>query len=378
MSNLRLYARPVPAAANVGGTPASAAGPPGGGPPWEDDPVLVIAHRGASGYRPEHTLAAYELAIEQGADHIEPDLVPTRDGILVARHESEISRTTDVAEHPELADRFTTKVVDGVRLSGWFTEDLTLAELKTLRATERIPDLRPQNAAYDGCFEIPTLQEVIDLARASRTRAGRPVGLYLETKHPSYFASLGLSMEEELVRVLHANGYHGRGAPVFLQSFEVGNLQQLAQMTSLPLVQLVGCPAARAGRDPGDDRDLVSPGGLSFVAGYADAIGACKDLLVPRRPGGTLGRPSPLIEQAHELGLLVHGWTFRRENRFLPLEHRHGGDPGAPGDVIGELAAFLAAGIDGFFTDNPDLGALVRALSSGGRSPGRAAVVGSA
>ena len=208
--------------------PTGAAPSAANGPKPKHREVLVIGHRGASGYLPEHTLAAYQLAIEQCADFIEPDLVSTQDGVLVARHENEISGTTDIAQHPEFADRYTTKVIDGASVSGWFTEDFTLAELKTLRAEERIPEVRPQNAAYDGDFSIPTLQEVIDLARSSRTCDGNVVGIYPETKHPSYFDSIGLSMEEELVRMLHTNHYRGPRAAVFIQGFEVSNLRELA------------------------------------------------------------------------------------------------------------------------------------------------------
>jgi glycerophosphoryl diester phosphodiesterase len=344
----------------IGASPAGAAPSQANGPKPKKDEILVIGHRGASGYLPEHTLAAYQLAIEQCADFIEPDLVSTKDGVLVARHENEISGTTDVDEHPEFASRYTTKTIDGVAISGWFTEDFTLAELKTLRARERIPGIRPQNAAYDGEFPIPTLQEVIDLARSSRTCDGNVVGIYPETKHPSYFDSIVLSMEEELVRILHANHYRGPRAAVFIQSFEVSNLQDLAGMTQLPLVQLINCSGRPADfAATGDARtyaDLVTPEGLAFVATYADGIGACKDVLIPRNPNGTLGEPSPVIDDAHEAGLLVHGWTFRRENRFLPFDYRRGTDPNAAGDMVGEVRAFLAAGMDGFFTDNPDLG----------------------
>ncbi|MDQ3680196.1 MAG: glycerophosphodiester phosphodiesterase [Actinomycetota bacterium] len=360
-AGLRWVAGLALAAILSGASPASAAPPQANGPKPKPDEILVIGHRGASGYLPEHTLAAYQLAIEQCADFIEPDLVSTKDGVLVARHENEISGTTDVAQHPEFADRYTTKTIDGVTISGWFTEDFTLAELKTLRAVERIPSVRPQNAAYNGLFEIPTLQEVIDLARSSRTCDGNVVGIYPETKHPSYFDSIGLSMEEELIRVLHANRYRGPRAAVFIQSFEVANLQDLARMTKLPLVQLINCSGRPADfAAAGDDRtyaDLVTPEGLAFVASYADGIGACKDVLIPRNPDGTLGEPYPVIDDAHEVGLLVHGWTFRRENRFLPVDYRRGTDPNAPGDMAGELQAFLVAGMDGFFTDNPDLGA---------------------
>lgn len=323
--------------------------------------VLVIGHRGASGYRPEHTMEAYRLAIEQCADHIEPDLVSTSDGVLVARHENEIGGTTDVADHPEFADRHTTKTIDGQSLTGWFTEDFTLAELKTLRATERIPSVRPQNTAFDGMFEIPTLQEVIDLARSSRTCGHRRVGIYPETKHPSYFDSIGLSMEEELVRILHANRYRGRGAPVLIQSFEVGNLEDLDRMTRLPLVQLINCSGQpwdfTVAGDPRTYADMVSPAGLDDIGRYADGIGACKHVLIPLDAAGNLGDPTPVIGDAHDRGLLVHGWTFRAENQFLPTDLRSGPDPNAFGDMAAEVQAFVAAGMDGFFTDHPDLGA---------------------
>lgn len=340
--------------------PAGADPTPPDGSATRRGEALVIGHRGASGYLPEHTLAGYELAIKQCAAFIEPDLVSTSDGVLVARHENEISGTTNVADRVEFAGRRTTKTIDGVAVTGWFTEDFTLAELKTLRAKERIPEVRPQNAAQDGKFPIPTLHEVIDLAKSSRTCDGKAVGVYPETKHPSYFRSIGLPMEDELVRVLHANGYEGRQAPVFIQSFEVSNLQALAKKTELPLVQLIDCsgrPADFAAvGDPRTYADLVTPSGLSFVATYAQGIGSCKDVLIPRRPDGTLAQASPVIHDAHDAGLVVHGWTFRRENRFLPANFRRGTDPNAPGDMVGEVRAFLAAGMDGFFTDNPDLG----------------------
>ena len=212
---------------------------------------IVIAHRGASGYRPEHTLASYELAIEQGADFIEPDVVSTKDGVLVARHENEIGGTTDVAAHPEFADRRTTKVIDGVALTGWFTEDFTLDELRTLRARERLPEVRPGSAAFDGRFGIPTLQEIADLARREGERRGRTIGLYPETKHPTYFRSIGLPLEEPLVATLHGAGYQDMDAPVFIQSFEADSLRRLAGMTSLRLVQLLAAgPQAAERTDP--------------------------------------------------------------------------------------------------------------------------------
>jgi glycerophosphoryl diester phosphodiesterase len=323
---------------------------------------LVIGHRGASGYRPEHTLAAYEQAIVQCADYIEPDLVSTADGVLVARHENEIGGTTNVASIPGFADRRTTKTIDGLNVTGWFTEDFTLAELKSLRAVERIPGTRPANTAFNGLYEVPTLNEVLDLARNSRTCDGKPIGVYPETKHPTYFDSIGLSLEEPLVRTLAANGSDHRRARVYIQSFEVGNLRQLAGMTSVPLVQLINCSGAPwdfvAAGDPRTYADMVTPSGPRDVARYADGIAACKDVMIPRTPADTLGEPTSVIRDAHRQRLVVHGWTFRRKNQFLPVDFRSSADPNAVGDLAGEIGAFLDAGMDGFFTDNPDIGAL--------------------
>ncbi len=326
----------------------------------EPHDATVVGHRGASGYRPEHTLAAYEQAILQCADYIEPDLVSTRDGVLVARHENEISGTTDVATRPELAGRRTTKVIDGATLTGWFTEDLTLAELRSLRAIERIPAVRPGNTAYNGLYQVPTFDEVVDLARRSRTCDGRPVGVYPETKHPSYFDGIGLSLEEPLLSTLKANGYGDADDPVIIQSFETANLRELSYRTPVAIAQLINCSGApgdlaRAG-DPRTYADLVTPAGLADIATYADGIGACKDVMIPRDAAGNLAAPTGVIDDAHEAGLLVHGWTFRRENTFLPLQFRSSADPMAPGDMAGEVEVFLDAGMDGFFTDNPDLG----------------------
>ncbi|GAB3952581.1 hypothetical protein GCM10027614_56460 [Micromonospora vulcania] len=206
--------------------------------PANDRPI-VIGHRGASGYRPEHTLEAYRLAIRMGADYIEPDLVSTSDGVLVARHENEISGTTDVAARPEFADRRATKTIDGVAATGWFTEDFTLAELKTLRAQERLSQVRVANTVYDGRFEVPTLQEIIDLARTEGRARGRTIGIYPETKHPSYFTSIGLPLEEPLLQVLRQNELDHRNAPVFIQSFETANLRRLRQLTDVNLIQLL-------------------------------------------------------------------------------------------------------------------------------------------
>src|SRR5919109_1833186 len=272
---------------------------------------LIIGHRGASGYRPEHTLASYRLAIELGVDYIEPDLVSTKDHVLVARHENNIADTTDVASHPEFAARKTTKTVDGTAVTGWFTEDFTLAELKTLRAKERLPAVRPLNTVFDGLYQVPTFQEVIDLAKRYR------VGIYPETKHPTYFDSVGLSLEEPLVAALDANGYRGRNAPVFIQSFEVGNLEQLRTMTRVPLVQLIDEASAKpydfvVAGDPRTYADLITPAGLAGIARYARGVGPWKNLIVPRDGSERLLEPTSLVRDAHRAGLIVHTWTFRR------------------------------------------------------------------
>jgi glycerophosphoryl diester phosphodiesterase len=338
--------------------------------PRADDAAspLVIGHRGASGYRPEHTLEAYTLAAKQGADYIEPDLVITKDGVLVARHEPEISTTTDVADHPEFASRRTTKVIDGTTFTGWFTEDFTLAELKTLRAKERIPDLRPRNTKYDGRFEIPTFQEVIDLrARLSR-RHHREIGIYPETKHPTYFRSIGLPLEEPLVRALRANGLDGADAPVFVQSFEVGNLRALDTQIDAPLVQLFGSKTSRpadfvASGDPRTYADLATPAGLAFVATYADGVGPSKDYIVPRDSMNCSLPPTSFVDDAHAAGLVVHPYTFRAENNFLPCELRTSDVLAEYGMFAREVRQFIALGVDGLFTDHPDLA--VEARDSG-------------
>jgi glycerophosphoryl diester phosphodiesterase len=330
---------------------------------------IVIAHRGASGHRPEHTLESYKLAIEQGADYVEPDLVSTRDGALVARHENEIGTTTDVAAYPELAGRRTTKTIDGVPVTGWFTEDFTLAELKTLRARERLSQLR--GTGFDGRFEVPTLPEILDLVKEMnarlRRRGRRRVGVYPETKHPSYFEGIGLALEEPLLRTLEQNGFERADDPVFIQSFEVANLRQLARRTRLRLVQLVddgGQPYdfVRAG-DPRAYADLVTPAGLRHIASYAAAIGANKSLIFPRDARNRLRPQTRLVRDAHRAGLLVHAWTFRAENTFLPHSLRVGSVTEELGDLRGEVALFLRAGVDGFFTDHPGIGLAARLAS---------------
>ena len=336
---------------------------------------IVIGHRGASGYVPEHTLAAYFIAIQQGADYIEPDLVSTKDGVLVARHENEIGGTTDVAEHPQFAARRTTKSIDGVNITGWFTEDFTLAELKTLRARERIPQIRPDNARFDGQFEIPTLNEVLALvesvnemrerfAHKRDKRGAVQIGVYPETKHPTYFDSIGLSLEEPLVRSLRRYGYDGRRAAVFIQSFEVGNLKDLRRMTRLPLVQLINATGKPydfvVSGDPRTYADLATAQGLREIARYADGVGVNKDLIIPRQSDGTLGAPTQVVGNAHAARLLVHTWTLRAENTFLPTNLRFGADPTVLGDMAAEAQAFLQAGVDGYFTDQPNIGVVAR------------------
>jgi glycerophosphoryl diester phosphodiesterase len=298
--------------------------------------VIVIAHRGASGERPEHTLESYRLAAEQGADYIEPDLVMTRDGVLIARHENEIGGTTDVAAHPEFAGRRRTQVIDGETMTGWFTEDFTLAEIKTLRTRERLPDLRPKNTAFDRRFEVPTFDEILELAKSvNERRAGPRIGVYPETKHPAHFTAIGLPLEAAVLAALERHGYADPAAPVFIQSFDPNNLRLLRGMTNLPLVQL--------------RENQV--GDLEDIAGYADAIGIDKVLA-----GGSL------VREAHDLGLKVHVWTLRAENVFLPPDLRSGGGDAAHGDLAAEIERYLGRGVDGFFTDFPAIGVRVRDL----------------
>ncbi len=316
-------------------------------------PLIVIAHRGASGLRPEHTLASYTLAIEQGADFIEPDLVLTKDDVFVARHENDITGTTDVAAHPEFASRKTTKTIDGEKHTGWFTEDFTLAELKTLRAKERLPQLRPGNAAYDGQFEVPTLAEIIALAKRHK------VGIYPETKHPSYFASIGHPMEALLVAQLKAAGWSKASDPVFIQSFEVNNLKALHKMTGLRLIQLMGATGAPVDSlndgAPPSYAAMITPVGLKAVAAYAYGIGPDKAMI---KNGDA--PPTSLVADAHAAGLRVHPYTFRAENTFLPPSLRTGTDLAAHGRLAEEITRYADLGIDGFFTDFAYIGVEAR------------------
>jgi len=340
-------------------TPSTAPTPPNPatGRTQIDEP-LVIAHRGASGYRPEHTLAAYKLAISMGADYIEPDLVATKDGVLVARHENEISGTTDVADHPEFADRRTTKSIDGRSTTGWFTEDFTLDELKTLRAKERLPDVRPANTRYDGRYEVPTFDEVLDLVEIESRRRGEVIGVYPETKHPTYFDSIGLPLEKPLVDTLTRHHLNRPNARVFIQSFETGNLRRLGAIVQVPIVQLIDASGApydlASSGDPRTYADMTTPQGLAEISTYADGIGTAKDLVLPRDSAGHTTKPTALVDDAHDRGLLVHVWTMRDENRFMAENFRRGTDPNAKGDAIAEYHAFLDAGVDGVFSDYAD------------------------
>lgn len=332
------------------------------GPSWPPSPT-VTAHRGASALRPEHTLAAYRKAIEDGADSVEPDLVATRDGVLVARHENEISGTTDVAQHPRFAARKTGKTVDGVRIEGWFTEDFTLAELKQLRARERIPLNRPANTAYDGQFAIPTLQEIVELVASESRARGRVIGLVPELKHPTYFQSIGLPLERRLVEVLDANGYRGRDAAVLIQSFEVSSLKALRAMGSYRLVQLVGAPSeapydALAAGSALTYADMITPDGLRAIAAYAEVVAPIKHIVIPRDAANGLAAPTRFVPDARAAGLAVHVWTMRPENPFLPVPLR--APPAASlsvrGDAGAEIRAYLEAGVDGIFSDDPAAG----------------------
>jgi glycerophosphoryl diester phosphodiesterase len=368
MSRGKRLSRPLAAAlgsllvagAITGASLAGGAGQEGDAPSARGhDGPLVIGHRGASGYRPEHTLASYELAARMGADYIEPDLVSTKDGVLVARHENEISGTTDVASHPEFASRQTTKTIDGVSVTGWFTEDFTLAELKALRSRERLPAVRQENTIYDGRYTIPTLQEVINLSKRLSRELDRSIGIYPETKHPTYFHSIDLPLEPPLVKALRSNGLNHRHSPVFVQSFETANLQALDDELRVPLVQLFGAPGTRpydhvVAGNPQTYGDLATPAGLAQIEEYADGAGPSKDYIVPRNAAGASQPPTTFVNDAQEAGLLVHPYTFRNENQFLPLELRFGADPNAYGNAIAEYEQFFGLGVDGLFSDNPD------------------------
>jgi glycerophosphoryl diester phosphodiesterase len=327
---------------------------------------LLFGHRGASGYRPEHTLASYDLAIRMGADVIEPDLVSTKDGVLVARHENEIGGTTDVADHPEFADRKTTKTIDGVATTGWFTEDFTLAELLTLRAKERLPDVRQENTIYNGRYQVPTFQQVIDLAKRASRQYGRQIGIAPETKHPTYFDSIGLSLEEKVVQTLRRNDLDSRRSGVYLQSFEEANLRELRSRfhVKVNLVQLTSASGRPfdhvAAGDPETYAQMTTPAGLKEMSTYADVLGPDKAQIFPRDASGSTGAPTALVTDAHKADLKVVPYTFRAENQFLPLQYRSSADPNAFGNLFAELTDYLTVGVDGFFTDQSDIGFAAR------------------
>ena len=310
-------------------------------------PPIIIAHRGASGFRPEHTLASYELAISLGADYIEPDLVSTKDGVLIARHENEISTTTNVAECPEFTSRQTTKLIDGKSITGWFTEDFTLAEIKTLKAKERLPF---RDRSFDDKFPIPTFQEIIDLVKLKSGEICRSIGIYPETKHPTYFASIGLPLEEPLIEILHNNGYKSATDPIFIQSFETGNLQKLKKLTELPLIQLLENSGQPFDFVMNGDRrtyhDLTKPQELAKIAEYAAGIGPNKHMIIPVDSDSKLLSPTSLIADAHAAGLLVHPYTFRNEDQYLAPDYNQ--NPEA------EYKQFFNLGVDGVFTDFPN------------------------
>ena len=312
---------------------------------------LVIAHRGASGERPEHTRAAYELAIDQGADFIEPDLVMSRDGALIVRHENEISGTTNVADHPEFADRRTTRTIDGVATTGWFTEEFTLAELRTLRARERLPTLRPGNTAFAD-ETILTFQEVIDIARAGSARTGRVIGVAPELKHPTYFAEIGLPMVAPLVEILRTNALATADSPVIIQCFEVTTLRALDRLIEAPLAQLMSLSGGPADLPGQTYAGMVTPEGLAELATYADWAAVETGLVIPRTAAGASSAPTSFIEEAHNAGLKVVAWTFRAEDVFVPSDYR--------GDLSGWIRRFYGLGVDAVFSDFPDVAVAAR------------------
>lgn len=334
-------------------------------PPSADRPI-VVGHRGASGYRPEHTLASYELAARMGADFIEPDLVSTKDHVLVARHENEISGTTDVASRPEFAARRTTKTVDGRAITGWFTEDFTLVELKTLRAAERLPSVRQENTIYNGRYEIPTFAEVLDLRERLSRELRRTIGVYPETKHSTYFRSIGLDLETPLVAAVRRAHLDLERAPLFIQSFELTNLVEMREKQGVRarLVFLTSASGApydlEAKGDPRTYADLLTAQGLRTIARWVDGVGPEKSQVIPRNSDGTLGDPTALVNDAHAAGLDVHPYTFRNENQFMPPAFRNGTTPTHYGKAVNEQVRYLEAGIDGLFTDNPDTGVVAR------------------
>ena len=392
MVSLRILAAGL-AAAGLLGLAACAGGSttaaPGRYPTLEGKAPLVIGHRGASGYLPEHTLESYKRAIELGADFIEPDVVATKDGELVVRHEPNITATTDVSTRPEFANRKTTRQVDGVAETGWFTTDLTLAEIKTLRAKQPMAE---RDQSHNGKYAIPTLREVLDLARSEGKRAGRTVGVYPETKHPTYHVNAGLALEDRLLALLAEYGYTAKDSPVIVQSFEVANLKYLRSKTAVRLVQLIDGDGVNAqgqvtlkppfdkpydfalARDSRTFADLLTPAGLKEIKTYADGIGPWKAYLLPARQVDANGDgkpddlngdgltderdrvllpPTPVVRDAHAAGLFVHPFTFRSEAKRLVSDYH--------GDAVAEYRKFFEMGVDGVFSDFPDTAVKARA-----------------
>ncbi|MCW2792226.1 MAG: glpQ [Nocardioides sp.] len=319
----------------------------------------VVAHRGASGYRPEHTLGAYRLAVAMGADDIELDVVPTRDGVLVARHDNELGRTTDVADHPEFAGRRTTRVIDGESVTGWFVEDFLVEELRSLTARERHPRTRWQSAAHDGRHGLATLDEILAMVAVESERRGRAIGVLIELKHATYFDAAGLPLDAPLLDALRRHDLDHPRSRVSVLSFEATILRRLAGRTRVPLVQLLGKGRGRpadlvAAGDARTYADLASPAGLATIQEYADGVGVHRDRVLKPGRGGTL-TPTSLVSDAHREWLTVHVWTLRAENRHLSKPFRVGGDPSAHGDLAGEARLLLDLGVDGLITDHPDV-----------------------
>lgn len=334
-------------------------------PPTVQEPAfLVIGHRGASALRPEHTLAAYQKAIDDGADFIEPDLVSTKDGILVARHENEIGGTTNISDQMQFNDRKQTKVIDGISYSGWFTEDFNLSELKLLKARERIPEIRPANVKYNDQYDIPTLEQIIELAEKHYKKTGKVIGLYIETKHPSYFQKIGLALEDPLLKTLSKYKYTREIAPVYLQSFEVANLKylndQLKLHKSIKHVKLIQLYDAKANK-PWDAQSqesnltyaqMASANGLKNVAQYAQGVGPSKDYILT---GPSMNKGTDFVKNAHAAGLKVHPYTLRPENEFMAKDFKCKGSAATrcESGSIKEIQNFIKAGVDGVFTDDP-------------------------
>ncbi|WP_327091745.1 glycerophosphodiester phosphodiesterase [Nonomuraea sp. NBC_01738] len=354
-------------------SPLAAAGPANAEPKPERGQVVVIGHRGAAGHRPEHTQGGYELAVAMGADWIEPDLVPTKDHVLVVRHENEISGTTDVSLRQEFAGRKTTKVIDGRNVTGWFTEDFTLAELKTLRAVERLPAIRNRNTVYNGYYQVLTFQEVLDLAKRLSRQYGKQVGVFPETKHPSYFRSIGLPLEEPLIQIVKRGGLNRPDGPVVVQSFEPSSLKRVAGELRVPLWQALGTTGQpydlKQAGDPTTYADMMTPAGLAKIAEYARWIGPDKSSAIPLNPDGSSGTPTTLVADAHKAGLKIGVYTFRSENQYLPPQLRRGSVPIEHGDALAEYRAHIALGVDAFVTDYPDAAVLARGEQ--GHEPGR-------